>query len=67
MPSFIRRAGRGFGVKDAAFLDEDSEFIVWQLRILDGFHGLLAKAVKEVNVDNYQEVNHLCRFAGEKY
>lgn len=67
LPNFIRRAGRGFGVKDVIFLDKDSEFIAWQLRILDGFHGLLAKAVKEVNGDNYQEVNHLCRFAGEKY
>lgn len=63
----VRRAGRAFGLKESSFYDKDSEFIAWHLRMLDGYHNLLSIAIKDVNEDNYEAINHLCRFAYKKY
>lgn len=63
----VGRAGYAFGLKKSSFYEEDSEFIAWQLRLLDGYHNLLAIAAREVNEDNFSEIFHLCRFAYQKY
>lgn len=63
----VGRAGYPFGLKKSSFYEDDSEFIAWQLRLLDGYHNLLSIAVREVNEDNFSEIFHLCRFAYQKY
>lgn len=64
LPSSVCK--RLFGY-DAEGLSKISEYSDWQLRISEGYNGLLASAIEGINEDNYLDVFRLCLFAKEKY
>lgn len=62
----VKNAGKAFGLKSSDFYDADSEFIAWQLRILDGYQHILKTSFDVISDSNYEELYKLCRYAHTK-